>query len=371
MAVNPNIPYNDLPGLPPADLLLDDPEILKKSMAVAQAIASLNTTLRADVSNITYSLDLMSPLYVPEAVTSSGVENIITTNESVYEARLLEEGEISPQDKEVMHYTEALQFGAQLLEQKGILSTNQYIDIQRVLEPSKGGVRKLPGTTLKNPRTDVVYYTPPDNERTIRDLLQNYENFFNKRAAAHEIFTRAAILHYQFEAIHPFYDGNGRTGRILIPLYLKAQKSLDIPLLFVSKYILENRDDYYEKLRNVTYKKDWKSWILYMLDAFEHQARYTLHTLEKINRFKQNLEKRLDTVIGHTYARDTANFFYARPFFTQAEFGEALNVSYVTSRKYLATLSSKEVGVIIRKKQTGRNRYIYACPEYIKLLKNS
>lgn len=367
--LDPNVAFNDLPFLPPTDFRFDDSDILKKSMAVAQSIASLNTTLRADVSNVLHSIDLMSPLYVPEAVTSSGVENIITTNESVYQARLFEDSEISSQDKEVMHYVEALSFGSQLLDDGGCLATNQYIAIQRILEPSKSGIRTLPGTKLANPKTGVVYYTPPDNEGAIRNSLQNYENFFNEKAPAHEVFTRAAMLHYQFEAIHPFHDGNGRTGRILIPLYLNAQGLLDAPLLFVSRYILCNRDEYYERLRNVTYKNQWKEWVMYMLEAFDSQAKYTLEVLQKISFFKQKLEERLDSMMGHTYARDIAGFLYAHPFFTQAEFEDSLNVSYVTSRKYLRTLTTE--GIARRRKQKGRNRFIYACPEYIELLKNS
>lgn len=367
----PNIAYNELPHLIPPDLRLDDADILKKSMAVAQAIASLNTMLRADVSNISHSLDMMSPLYVPEAVTSSGVENIVTTNESVYQARLLEDDETSPQDKEVMHYVNALIQGAKLLQEKGFLATNQYLQIQKILEPSKGGIRKLPGTKLSNPKTGVVYYTPPDKEVIIRDLLKNYEDVYNEDAPAHEIFARAAILHYQFEAIHPFHDGNGRTGRILIPLYFTARGLLDAPLLFVSRYILANRDDYYERLRNVTYKGEWKEWIMYMLEAFESQARYTLEVLQKIDFFKQKLETRLNKAMGHAYARDIADFLYAHPFFTQAEFQEALDVSYATSLKYLQMLTDGKEKIVARRKQAGRNRYIYACPEYIVLLKNS
>jgi Fic family protein len=314
---------------------------------------------------------MMSPLYVPEAVTSSGVENIITTNESVYEARLLKEDEISPQDKEVMHYVHALGFGAGLLQDKGFLATNQFTQIQNLLEPSKGGIRKLPGTKLANPKTGIVHYTPPDNEETIRTLLKNFEDYYNEKAPAHEVFARAAILHYQFEAIHPFYDGNGRTGRILIPLYFTAQGLLDAPLLFVSRYILANRDDYYGRLRSVSYEGEWKEWVLYMLKAFESQAQYTLEILQKINFFKRKLEKRLEEIMGHSYARNIADFLYAHPFFTQAEFQDALDVSYATSLKYLQIMVDNKEKVVIRRKQTGRNRYIYACPEYIVLLKNS
>ncbi len=367
--IDPKKAYNNLPTLPPDGFSFDDPDILKASMSASQAIASLNATIRSDISNVGHSLNMMSPLYVPEAVTSSGVENIITTNERVYEARLLEEEDVTPQDKEVMRYVDALVAGTAKLTQKGFLATNEYIGIQKILEPAKTGIRRLPGTQLANPKTDQVYYTPPDNESDIRRLLKNYEDYFNDEAPKHEIFARAAMLHYQFEAIHPFHDGNGRTGRILIPLYLTAQKVLDGPLLFVSKFILENRDEYYELLRNVTYKGDWKSWILYMLKAFEQQASYTLEVLKKINYFKAKLEAELDELMGRTYARDIASFLYEHPYFVQTEFEKSLDVSYVTTRKYLQLLEQEKI--VVKKKQSKRNRFIYACPEYIALLKKS
>lgn len=366
---DPQKAYNDLPTLPPTGFLFDDSDVLKASIGTSQAIAALNATIRADISNVSHSLNMMSPLYVPEAVTSSGVENIITTNESVYEARLLEDTDVSPQDKEVMRYVDALVAGTLELQKRGCLATNQYIALQRVLEPSKTGIRKLPGTKLSNPKTGQVYYTPPDNENDIRRLLKNYEDYFNEEAPKHEIFARAALLHYQFEAIHPFHDGNGRTGRILIPLYLTSQKVLDGPLLFVSKFILESRDEYYRLLRNVTYENDWKSWTLYMLKAFEQQATYTLEVLKKINYFKEKLEKKLHELMGHAYARDIANFLYEHPYFVQAEFETSLDVSYVTSRKYLQLLEQEKL--VVKKKQPKRNRFIFACPEYISLLKKS
>jgi Fic family protein len=367
--VDPLKAYNHLPLLQQSNPLFDDADVLKASINTSQAIAALNATIRADISNVSHSLNMTSPLYVPEAVTSSGVENIITTNESVYEARLLEEADVSLQDKEVMRYVDALAAGTLELQKRGHLATNQYIALQKILEPSKTGIRKLPGTNLSNPKTGQVYYTPPDNQEDIRRLLKNYEDYFNEEAPKHEIFARAALLHYQFEAIHPFHDGNGRTGRILIPLYLTSQKVLDGPLLFVSKFILENRDEYYELLRAVTYKNDWKSWTLYILRAFEQQATYTLEVLKKINYFKQELETKLNELMGHAYARDIANFLYEHPYFVQAEFEKSLDVSYVTSRKYLQLLEQEKI--VIKKKQSKRNRFIFACPEYIALLKKS
>jgi len=369
MIIDAKTAYNELPLLPPDNGIFDDPEILKASMSAAASAASLNATIKADLSNVIHSLNMMSPLYVPEAVTSSGVENIVTTNERVYESRLLEDKELTAQDKEVMRYVEALEKATELLRQHGFLSTNHYIEIQKTLEPSRGGVRRIPGTQLANPKTGVVYYTPPDSEKAILNLLRNFERYFNDVAPKHEVFIRAAMLHYQFESIHPFHDGNGRTGRILIPLYLTAQGVLDGPLLFVSKYILENRDAYYSLLRGVTFEGNWKQWVLFMLRAIEQQSDYTLAVLQKIKLFKDKLSKNLNELVGHGYATDIAVFLYEHPFFVQSELESALGVSYVTVRKYLRIL--EEGGVIVKKKQPARNRYIYACPQYINLLKRS
>lgn len=366
---NPKKPHNSLLKIPAQSLDFKDPDILIASIATSQAISSLNAVLGTNRHNITHSLNLMSPLYVPEAVASSGIENIVTTNERIYQAKLLEAGELRPQDKEVMRYTDALIFGFQELVEKDFLSTNQYIGIQKTLEPTKSGIRKLPGTQISNPKTGVVYYTPPVGEGRIRELLANYEKYFNERAPEHEIFGRAAVLHYQFEAIHPFYDGNGRTGRMLIPLYLSKQGVLNLPLLFVSKYILENRDDYYLLLRNVTSKNEWKPWVIYILTALEKQAKYTLKILQKIHTFQDELGTKLERIIGHAYARDVAEMLYLKPYFVQKDFEKDLGVAYATARKYLAILEKEQV--IVKKKQPKRNRFLYVCPEYIKLLKNA
>lgn len=367
--IDPKKPYNSLRHLPPKNFNFDDPDILKKSLHATKSIAALNSAIVTNKNNLFHTVNMMSPLYVPEAVASSSIENIITTNERIYQLKLLDDSELSPADKEVGQYLKALELGYAQLQEKKYLATNQYLSIQKRLEPTKNGIRKLPGTQLSDPSKDIVYYTPPVGESRIRVLLKNYEDYFNSKAPAHEIFSRAAILHYQFEAIHPFYDGNGRTGRMLIPLYLTKQMALDAPILFVSKYILENRDEYYQSLRNVTYKEDWKEWILYMVTAIDSQAKYTLYILNKIQFYKQKLDLNLEETIGHTYARDVSDLLYAKPFFVQLDFEKGLSISQMTARKYLKIL--EDAGVIIKRKQPKRNRYLYVCPEYLALLKKA
>lgn len=370
MNIKPTEAYNNLPGLLPKGLNMLDQDILVKSLSAMSSLAALNNMITVDKYNVFHTFNMISPLYVPEAVASSEVEEIITTNESVYIQRALEaddSGNPAPAEKEVLRYTQALGRGYIFLTDYGYLSTNQYIDIQKKLEPNKTGIRRIPGTQLKSAKTGTVYYTPPDKEGVIRDLLKNYEDVFNEDAPRHEVLTRAAILHYQFEAIHPFHDGNGRTGRILIPLYLTKQDILIAPLLFTSKYILENRDEYYQKLNNVTYKNEWKEWVLYMLDAFEVQSKYTLDVLTRLQEFSENLRKTIKAYSNTGKADEILSLIYGNPYFTQRQFEDEVGVSPATARKYLLEMESRNI--VKRKKQPKRNRYLYVCPEYIRILK--
>ncbi|HEY1835779.1 MAG TPA: Fic family protein [Candidatus Saccharimonadales bacterium] len=366
MKADPLKPYSNLPLLPPK-VDFKDQDILLATINASDAIAQLKTMLTMSDHTINNTLDLLSPLFVPEAVSSSGIENIITTNNSVYVAQILEERELNPAEKEALNYTNALTEGAIKLVSTGCLATNDYIAIQHILEPQKPGIRKLPGTQLKNPNTDVVYYTPPEGEVVIRKLLANFEQYFSEDVPAHEAFARMAILHYQFEAIHPFSDGNGRTGRMLMPLYLMKQGRLPVPVLFISRYILEHRDEYYKKLRSVTFTGAWKEWILYILAATAEQARYTCEVLEKIQRTIKNTRDILRTKSSSIYSAELVEFLFSNVYFTQKTFENELKVSMMTARRYLQELERQKI--VVKKKQTGKNRYIYITPHYIRILK--
>lgn len=366
--VDPHKPFNKLPVLPP-DIDFKDQELLLATIEASDAIAQLKTMLTMNDRNIVNTLDLVSPLFVPEAVASSGVENIITTNNSVYVAKIMEERELSPAEKEALNYIEALTIGAIKILDKGFLSTNDYIELQSILEPKKAGLRKLPGTQLKDPISNKVYYTPPEGVALIRDLLKNLEVYFNEDVPSHEVFARMAILHYQFEAIHPFSDGNGRTGRMLMPLYLNRHDRLPLPLLFISPYILEHRDEYYRRLRNVTYKGEWKGWILYITKATTVQAQYTCEVLSKIKKTIDEVKAVLKENLGSIYTIEMVDFLFSNVYFTQKNFENALNISPMTARKYLLALEDEK---ILRKaKQSGKNRYIYINPAYIRILKRA
>lgn len=365
---DPKKPYNKLPKIPPK-IDLKDQDILLATLETSDAIAKLKTMLTMSSRTILNTLDLLSPLFVPEAVSSSGVENIITTNNSVYYAQISKERELNPAEKEALNYTEALMSAAYKLDSKGFLNTNDYLDIQKKIEPNKAGIRKESGYQLANPNTKVVYYTPPESEQRIRELLKNFDEYFNEMAPLHEIFARMAIIHYQFEAIHPFRDGNGRTGRMLMPLYLMKQKKLPVPVLFISHYILEHRDDYYIKLRRVTSQKSWKKWILYILLATKEQANYTCKILEKIRVAISAVKRKLKENLSYLYSAELLDYLFSNVYFTQKDFEKAIGVSPMTARKYLTSLEKE--GIVHKQKQTGRNRYIYITPRYINILKQA
>lgn len=363
--INVSSPYNDLPLLPPEVNLLDT-DILLATIEVERAIAQLRTRLTLSKRSIANTLDLLSPLFVPEAVASSGVENIITTNDSVYVAKLKEERDLTSSEKETMRYADALVLGARLINSKGFLATNDYLKIQGVLEPNKKGIRRVPGTQLRNPSTGRVYYTPPEGEKLIRDKLANYEQYYNERAPMSEVYARMAILHYQFEAIHPFNDGNGRTGRILMPLYLTLQGELPVPVLFISQYILNHRDEYYEKLRAVTNYGRWKPWILYILAATKEQADYTTRILDEIQKNLGEVKALLKVKYKNMYSAEMLDFLFSRAYFTEKQFEDELHISFPTARKYLACLEKE--GIVRRAMQSGRNRFLYINLRYTTIL---
>lgn len=361
-----NKPYNDLPLLPP-EVNLKDQELLLATLEASDAISQLKTMLTMSSRTVSNTLDLLSPLFIPEAVSSSGVENIITTNDSVYYAKIREERELTPAEKEALNYTKALFDGATKLNLKGFLNTNDYIALQSVIEPNKVGIRRESGTQLSNPITKVVYYTPPAGEDRIRSLLANFENYFNDSSPLHEVFARMAMLHYQFEAIHPFRDGNGRTGRMLMPLYLMKQARLPVPVLFISHYILEHRDEYYKKLREVTSSNNWKDWILYIILATTEQAKYTCEILERIQKATDSVTKILHENLDYLYSHELVDYLFSNAYFTQKNFEKEMGISPMTARKHLSDLEKENI--VKKHKQTKRNRYIYITPRYISILK--
>lgn len=297
---------------------------------------------------------LINTLALQEAKDSSAIENIITTQDDLFKETAFPEFALNAAAKEVANYVSALHIGHRRISETRMLTANHVVEIQAELERNRAGFRKLPGTALKNQDTGEVVYTPPQDHGEIVELMANLERFINDDDAFEaDPLVKMAILHYQFESIHPFYDGNGRTGRILNVLYLVLKGLLDIPVLYLSRYIIRTKDDYYRLLQQVRGDGDWESWILYMLTAVENTSAVTIRL---VNGMRQAMEDYRDRIRGEFkfYSQDLINNLFFHPY-TKIEFVEKdLKVSRLTAAKYLAALS--EAG-LLRKEKLGRSNY--------------
>lgn len=276
MSFDPNKPYNKLPLLPP-EKDIESKEILKKALNASDALAEL----KGLANSIPNPAILINSIILREAKSSSEIENIITTDDDLYKAFSSKTKNVNPATKEVLSYREALWFGFNELKKLPLLTTNLFESIYRKIINTSAGIRKTPGTKLVNNKGKTIY-TPPEGERLIRDLLANLEKYIHEEHQDVNPLIKSAIIHYQFESIHPFTDGNGRTGRIIIILYFILTNKLNLPILYLSRYIIQNKSDYYKLLLNVTVKNEWEKWILYVLDGIEQTSKYTIRLIEQI-----------------------------------------------------------------------------------------
>ncbi len=269
MGFNRQKPYNDLPLLPPmADV--ETKKILRKTIAAGRALAELKG-LGETIPNQALLVD---SLILQEAKASSEIENIITTDDALFKAFTAKTKQVDPATKEVLRYREALWEGYNTLKKRPLLSTNLFVAVVQTITGNQAGIRRTPGTAIKNTATGEIIYTPPEVESVIRDKLKNLEDFIHASDNIDPLI-KLALVHYQFEAIHPFSDGNGRTGRVVNILFLIQHGLLSLPVLYLSKSIIERKSDYYRLLRQVTEKEKWEPWVLYMLDAVEDTAAFT------------------------------------------------------------------------------------------------
>lgn len=276
MKFNPNKPYNELPLLPPK-AEVETIKILKKTVSASRALAEL----KGATNSIPNPEILITSIILQEAKSSSAIENVLTTNDKLFKALSAKTQNIDPQTKEVLRYREALWEGFNELKKNELLTTNLFIKIFQKIKETDAAIRKTPGTKLVDGNGKVIY-TPPEGEQLIRKLLHNLEQFIHNDSDIDPLI-KSAIIHYQFEAIHPFSDGNGRTGRIILILYLVLQKYLSLPILFLSRYIIDNKAQYYRLLKGVTEKNDWESWVLYLLDGIEITSKSTTVLIEEIH----------------------------------------------------------------------------------------
>lgn len=339
-------PYNDLPLLPPA-VELETKAVLKQAISTNRVLANLRG-LAAQIPNQGV---LINSIVLQEARLSSEIENIVTTSDELYRADADADGKTDPHTKEVLRYREALNFGFKELSKRP-LTTNLFIDIVRIIKEVEFGIRRIPGTALQNDRKEVVY-TPPVGEDVIRAKLANLEQFIHAEDGLDPL-VKMAVMHYQFEAIHPFEDGNGRTGRILNLLYLVQCDLLDIPVLFLSRYIIANKAGYYEGLRGVTENQDWENWILYMLRAVESTAQQTFDQVTRIRALMEQVRERVQKEAFGIYSKDLVEVIFRHPY-TKIQFlVDAGIAKRQTASTYLQTLAG--LG-ILRADKHGREMY--------------
>jgi Fic family protein len=258
--------------------------------------------------------------------------------------------------KEVQNYISALKKGFELTSQSGLLTSNTILKIQEELEQNKAGFRKLPGTALKNAATGETIYTPPQDIEEIEDLMTNLEHFINnKKISDLDPIVKMAIIHYQFESIHPFYDGNGRTGRIINILYLILEHLQNLPILYLSNYIIKNKSDYYRLLQDVREKNSWEEWILFMIRGVEQTSKETVELIIQIKELMKNYKNTLRDNYKF-YSQDLLNNLFKHPY-TKIEFIVSdLNVSRITAANYLNKLA--EDGLLKKEKLGTGNYYV-------------
>ena len=346
MIFNCKKPYNELPLLPP-ETELETKAVLKQAIAANRVLANL----RGLAARIPNQSMLIQSVVLQEARLSSEIENIVTTNDELYRAAADPDSRTDPQTKEVLRYRQALNTGFQALKHRP-LSTNLFIEIVQEIKDIEIGIRKTTGTTLKNVVGETVY-TPPEGEHVIRDKLSNLEQFIHADDGLDPL-VKMAIIHYQFEAIHPFEDGTGRTGRIINILYLVEQGLLDIPVLFLSRYIIANKSDYYEGLRKVTEEQAWEQWILFMLRALESTAQQTFEQVTRILDLMNQAQEKVQLHAPTIYSKDLIEVIFRHPY-TKIQFLVDANIAKrQTASLYLQTLS--ELGILRSHKQ-GREVY--------------
>ncbi len=341
----------NLPKLPPAFDLETKP-ILKKTNTANRKLAELKGIL----NTIPNAAILINTLYIQEAKDSSAIENIITTYDEIYKQNLFANLLKNPAVKEVENYAHALQIGFQLVKQKGILSLNIIRTIQQEIVQNNAGFRKQLGTQLINEQTGQIIYTPPQDAQTINQLLNNLEHYINAPDDELDPLIRMALIHYQFESIHPFYDGNGRTGRIINILYLILNQLLDLPALYLSRYIIRNKADYYRLLQEVREKNNWEAWVCYMLDAVEQTAEQTIALIIQIKTIMMDYKNRIRNALPKIYSQDLLNNLFKHPYTKIGFFEEDLGVSRKTATKYLDILV--EQGFLQKEKVWKTSYYI-------------
>lgn len=354
---NPRIPNNNLPLLP-WSFLYQDVSLYTKALQAQQELSKLNWLIHllpnADV--------LITPLITAESVSSSAIENINTTTIEVLKSQALPIESQSWPEKEVLHYGQAIMNGYHLIKEKELILVSDMLAIQKTIEPNKYGIRALPGTVIANSNGDFIY-TPPEGKDIILNLLANLEHFINTHDDAIYPLIKTGVIHFQFEAIHPFYDGNGRTGRVLMILHLVVTKLLDYPVLFLSWYINKHKQAYYEILQYTQKSWDYAKIINYILEAILVQSKITSQKIIIINDLITKLEHQISTILPKKAHHITWSLL-KNPFITLQNFADSIEVSRHTARSYIQKLYDAH---IVQRTEVGKYTLI-SVPAFIQVL---
>lgn len=348
MKIDPQKPYNELPELPPVQDI-ESKEVLRAAISANKALAELKG-LAQTIPNQSIFINTLS---IKEAQYSSEIENIITTSDELYQALSLADQKPSSSTKEVMRYRSALWQGHTLLTERGLLTTNVIDAIQSELLENNAGIRSLPGTALKNALNGEIIYTPPSGKEVIQNKLKNLENYIHSDGI--DPLIKLAIIHYQFEAIHPYYDGNGRTGRILNVLYLVQQGLLELPILYMSHFIIKNKENYYKFLRKVTFQQEFEPWILYMLSCVEESAKETISKIQAIQLLMKDVAQKIKLEAPKIYSKELVEVLFQQPY-CKVKFLENGIVKRQTAAEYLNQL--EQIGILSSKKVGRENLFL-------------
>jgi Fic family protein len=353
-------PHFQLEKLPPLREKVENIEILRQTTKSSTALAELKG-IATIIPNQTM---LVNAIVLQEAKDSSEIENIITTQDELYKALTTNKSHLSPEIKEVVNYRKAIFLGYELAKNQGFIRLNDIVSIQQQLVNNTAGIRSTPGTVLKNDATGEVVYTPPQDKAEVLDLLINFVDHFNQQEELSPLIN-LAILHYQFESIHPFYDGNGRTGRILNILYLILNGLIDVPILYLSSYIIENKPEYYRLLNQTNRTGQWEEWILFMLKAVESTSKDTISRITNIKKLLDSTIIKVQEKAPKLYRKELVELLFEQPYSKIDFVVNKLGVERKAASRYLMEL--EKIGIIYSQK-VGRET-LYINKELIEVLK--
>lgn len=324
-----------LPMLPP-DKELETKAVLKQLTRANRSLAEL----KGYSETIPNKHILINAVMINEAKDSSAIENIITTHDDLYKA-MSEATGASSAAKEVVSYRTALWYGYERVKEREILTTNMIEEIQGIIEQNRAGIRRLPGTVLRNDKTGEIVYTPPEREDEIRDLMSNLEKYINEDFDNVDPLVKLAVIYYQFESIHPFYDGNGRTGRIVNVLYLVLKDLLGSPILYLSSYIIRNKTAYYKLLQEVRTDGNWEGWIIYILTGIEETAQETLNLIKNILSEVEKMSAEIKEKLPKIYSKELIDLLFYEFYTKTAYIEKGLSVTRKTAVSYLSALENE------------------------------